>query len=91
MPTLDLHPDVRSELARAVQRVVRHEYSIDSAEDHGATVSVYLRDPDGSGIELYYDRPRESWFDAEGNPVVKAEPFDPLELLVEVEDVTRHP
>jgi SnoaL-like polyketide cyclase len=30
------------------------------AEDHGATISVYLRDPDGNGIELYYDRPRGS-------------------------------
>jgi catechol 2,3-dioxygenase len=44
-------------------------------------VSVYLRDPDGNGIELYYDRPRSEWVDAQGNPVIKAEPFDPRELL----------
>ncbi len=48
------------------------------AEDHGATISVYLRDPDGNGIELYYHRPREEW----GPP--KAEPFDPRDLLVEL-------
>ena len=71
------------ELACAVQRLFDHEYSIDGAEDHGGTVSVYLRDPDGNGIELYYDRPREEWFDAAGNPNLKAEPFDPRELLVE--------
>ena len=51
------------------------------AEDHGATVSVYLSDPDGNGIELYYDRPREYWFDSRGIPVLKAEPFDPRDLL----------
>jgi len=71
------------ELACAVQRLFDHEYSIDGAEDHGGTVSVYLRDPDGNGIELYYDRPREEWFDAAGNPKMMAEPFDPRQLLAE--------
>jgi catechol 2,3-dioxygenase len=42
---------------------------------------VYLRDPDGNGIELYLDRPRNEWFDKRGNPVLKAEPFDQGELL----------
>ncbi len=46
-------------------------------EDHRASVSVYLHDPDGNDIELYYDRPREEW----GSP--KAEPFDPRDLLVQ--------
>ncbi|MBA2533818.1 MAG: glyoxalase, partial [Rubrobacter sp.] len=46
-------------------------------------VSVYLRDPDGNGIELYYDRPRSEWFDERGNPVLKAQPFDPRELTEE--------
>jgi hypothetical protein len=44
---------------------------------------VYLKDPDGNGIELYYDRSREEWFDPQRNPVLKAEPFDPCELLEE--------
>jgi catechol 2,3-dioxygenase len=70
------------ELADAVQRLFDCEYAIDGAEDHGGTVSVYLRDPDGNGIELYYDRPREEWFDADGNPKMKAEPFDPRELFL---------
>jgi len=52
-----VYPD-RFELARAVERLVERDYPIDQAEDHGATVSVYLRDPDGNGVELYYDRPR---------------------------------
>ena len=76
----------RRELSRAVQRLLDHGHSIDGAEDHGATVSVYLSDPDGNGIELYDDRPQEEWFDARGNPVLKAEAFDPRELLGEPND-----
>jgi catechol 2,3-dioxygenase len=44
---------------------------------------VYLRDPDGNGVELYYDRPQERWFDEQGKPILKAEPFDPGDLLAE--------
>ena len=58
-----------------------HGYPIDHATDHGANVSVYLADPDGNGIELYYDRPRTEWFDADARPIIKAEPFDPNDLL----------
>jgi catechol 2,3-dioxygenase len=77
-----LYPD-RRELARAVRRLLDHSHPIDGAEDHGATVSVYLSDPDGNGLELYYDRPREEWFDPQGNPILKAEPFDPRDLLAD--------
>src|SRR5215211_6693318 len=73
----------QQELAHAVQRLFDHEYGIDGAEDHGGTVSVYLRDPDGNGIELYYDRPRDEWLDSQGKPVLKADVFDPAELLAE--------
>ena len=71
----------RDGLADAVRRLVDHAYPIDAAEDHGATVSVYLSDPDGNGVELYYDRPREEWWDEGGRPILKAEPFDPRELV----------
>ena len=74
-----VYPD-RRELGRAVRRLLDHGHPLDGAEDHGATVSVYLRDPEGNGIELYYDRPREAWYDAEGRPVLKADAFDPHEL-----------
>ena len=73
----------RRELARAVERLLQRGYPIGGAQDHGATVSVYLSDPAGNGIELYYDRPRKEWFDSRGNPNIKAEPFDPRDLLVE--------
>jgi catechol 2,3-dioxygenase len=75
----------RPELARAVRRLYDHGRPIEGAEDHGATVSVYLRDPDGNGVELYHDRPPEEWFDSRGAPIVKAEPFDPRDLLAELD------
>jgi catechol 2,3-dioxygenase len=43
--------------------------------------SVYLDDPDGNGVELYYDRPRSDWFDADDRPVLKADRFDFRDLL----------
>src|SRR5919108_1064188 len=70
-----VYPD-RRELGRAVRRLIDHDYPIDHGTDHGATVSVYLSDPDGNGVELYYDRPRADWFDAEGRPIIKVERFD---------------
>jgi catechol 2,3-dioxygenase len=77
-----LYPD-RRELGRAVRRLLDHDWPIDHATDHGGTVSVYLADPDGNGVELYYDRPRADWFDADGRPLLKADRFDYRELLPE--------
>ena len=80
-----LYPN-RREFARAVQRLFEHGYPIEEARDHSATVSVYLQDPDGNGIELYYDRPRVAWFDADGQPILQNEPFDPKDLVAELND-----
>ena len=54
-----VYPDLR-QLARAVRRLLERGYPIEHASDDGATVSVYLDDPDGNGVELYYDRPATS-------------------------------
>jgi catechol 2,3-dioxygenase len=51
----------REELARAVQRLVATRTPISGASDHGVSEAIYLSDPDGNGIELYADRPREQW------------------------------
>jgi len=75
-----LYPD-RRELVRALRRLLEHGVAVDHATDHGGSVALYLDDPDGNGIELYYDRPRSDWFDADGRPVLKADHFDPTELL----------
>jgi catechol 2,3-dioxygenase len=71
-------------LAKAVARLLQHGDLIDDARDHGGTVSVYLRDPDGNGIELYYDRPRAYWFDATGDLIIKSEAFNVKEWLKDV-------
>lgn len=63
-------------LARAASRVLERGHPIDDARDHGCTLSIYLRDIDGNGIELYYDRLRNEWFDSQGGPVIKSDPFD---------------
>jgi len=75
-----LLPDERA-LAAMVERLLEQGHPIDSALDHGGTVAIYLRDPDGNGVELSYDRPRSEWFDDDGDFILKAEPFDPSELL----------
>lgn len=55
-----LHPS-RSSLADSVRRVVGQRWPLDGASDHGVSEALYLSDPDGLGIELYVDRPRERW------------------------------
>jgi catechol 2,3-dioxygenase len=55
-----LYPN-RKELARAFKRLLDHEWPIDGASDHGVSEAIYLHDPDGNGLELYRDRPREQW------------------------------
>ena len=62
-----LYPD-RAALGRAYRRLIEHSIALDGASDHGVSEALYLRDPDGNGIELYWDRPREAWpRDAAGN------------------------
>ena len=55
-----LYPTER-DLAIAVRRVVEAGISLSGASDHGVSKAIYLDDPDGNGIELYWDRPREEW------------------------------
>ena len=53
-------PDRRS-LAQVVRRVVDSGWPLTGASDHRTHEAIYLDDPDGNGIELYWDRPREEW------------------------------
>ena len=55
-----VYPD-RVQLADALRRVVRAGIKIDGSSDHGVSEAIYLRDPDGNGVELYRDKPREQW------------------------------
>jgi len=76
-----LYPD-RAALADAVRRVRDAGVPIDGASDHGVSEAVYLRDPDGNGLELYRDRAEAEWpRDAEGNLAMDTRPLD-LETLL---------
>jgi catechol 2,3-dioxygenase len=75
----------RAALARAVRGVLDAGLRI-GASDHGVSEAVYLEDPDGNGIELYCDRPREEWpRTADGDGVAMySRPLDLEGLLKEV-------
>lgn len=51
----------RIELARALERALRHGVQVQGASDHGVSEAIYFADPDGNGIEIYRDRPRAEW------------------------------
>lgn len=76
-------PDRRS-LAQALQRVVDAGIPLDGASDHGVSEAIYLRDPDGNGVELYRDRPQEEWpRTPEGELRMVTAPLDVRALLAE--------
>ena len=54
------YPD-RAALADALRRLVDARVPLEGASDHGVSEALYLRDPDGNGLELYWDRPRDQW------------------------------
>lgn len=51
----------RKELAEVLKRILDAEYPLTGAADHGVSEAIYLNDPDGNGVELYFDRPKEEW------------------------------
>ena len=55
-----LYP-TRAALAGALRRLLDAGVPLDGAADHGVSEALYLRDPDGNGLELYRDRPRDEW------------------------------
>ena len=76
-----LYPD-RAALADALRRLIAAGIPLDGASDHGVSEALYLRDPDGNGIELYRDRPRDQWpRDAAGRIALTNEHLD-LEALL---------
>ena len=76
-------PDRRS-LGEAVKRVLAAGIELEGVADHGVSEAVYLRDPDGNGVELYRDRPREEWpRDSKGGLAMYTRPLDLNALLAE--------
>lgn len=77
------YPDRRT-LADAAQRLQRAGVVLDGASDHGVSEALYLHDPDGNGIELYRDRPRDEWpRSADGEVIMGTAALDVAALLRE--------
>jgi catechol 2,3-dioxygenase len=75
------YPD-RATLAAAVRDVLQAGVQLDGASDHGVSEAIYLHDPDGNGIELYRDRPRDEWpKDEHGEFTMSTAPLDLDDLL----------
>jgi catechol 2,3-dioxygenase len=84
--TAILYP-TRKDLAEALQRLIDHDYPINGASDHGVSEAIYLDDPDGNGVELYQDRPRDQWdFDEDGSVKMTTKPLDLNDLLQELDE-----
>ena len=79
-------PD-RKALAETVKRVLEAGIQLEGASDHGVSEAIYLRDPDGNGVELYRDRPREEWpRAADGDGIAMfTRPLDVRALLAEAD------
>lgn len=78
-----LYPDRRA-LAQVLARVLRAGIPLDGAADHGVSEALYLRDPDGNGVELYRDRPRAEWpVNRDGHVRMITEHLDLQALLAE--------
>ncbi len=78
-----LYP-TRAELADALQRLLHAEIPLEGAADHGVSEAIYLRDPDGNGVELYWDKPQNQWpRTADGGLAMVTQPLDLNSLLTE--------
>ena len=74
----------RKELAIALKQILNANYPLTGASDHGVSEAIYLDDPDGNGVEIYWDKPQNKWpRDAAGNLVMITEALDLQELLKE--------
>lgn len=78
-----LYPD-RASLAAVLKRLREAGIPLEGASDHGVGEALYLRDPDGNGVELYRDRPREEWpLDEQGRMTMYTRRLDLGALLAE--------
>jgi catechol 2,3-dioxygenase len=77
--------NTRRELAEALQQLLKADYPLTGVADHGVSEALYLDDPDGNGVELYWDRPKEQWpIDEHGKLQMVTEPLDLNNLLREL-------
>lgn len=79
--TAILYP-TKKDLAVIVSRLELENYPLTGASDHGVSLAIYLNDPDGNGVELYWDKPKEQWpVDANGNLEMTTDAIDWDDLM----------
>lgn len=84
-----VYPD-RKDLAVIFDRLRKANYPLTGASDHGVSEALYLDDPDGNGVELYWDRPPEAWPRHPGGSLeMYTRPLDLAGLLAAKEDAPR--
>ena len=77
----------RRDLAVIFDRLRKAQYPFTGASDHGVSEALYLNDPDGHGVELYWDKPKDVWpYDEAGNLTMYTKPLDLVNLLRELND-----
>ena len=82
--TAILYP-TRKDLAVILKRLLEAKYPLTGASDHGVSEALYLDDPDGNGVELYWDKPKEEWpLDANGELQMVSDRLDLEDLLREI-------
>jgi catechol 2,3-dioxygenase len=82
----------RAELGRVLRRLLAAGISLEGAADHGVSEALYLRDPDGNGVELYWDKPIAQWpHTATGDLAMVTQPLDLDALLKESTDPVAEP
>ena len=74
----------RAALGRSLRRLIDQNWPLSGVADHLVSEALYLADPDGLGIEIYRDRPRETWRGADGQIAMATDPLD-------LESVTNEP
>ncbi|WP_028401664.1 VOC family protein [Ectobacillus panaciterrae] len=75
----------RSDLAKILLHLLQTKYPLQGASDHLVSEAIYLGDPDGNGIEIYTDRPSETWTWKSGQVNMATEPLNAEDLLEEAE------
>ncbi len=76
----------RPALAEALKRLIGAGVELTGASDHGVSEALYLDDPDGNGVELYWDRPQAEWpRNADGTLATYSRPLDLKALLADAD------
>jgi catechol 2,3-dioxygenase len=82
--TAILYP-TRKDLAIILKRLNDHKYPLTGSADHGVSEALYLDDPDGNGVELYWDKPKDQWpINDDGSLEMYTKPLNLIDLLNEI-------